>query len=375
MTDGSAVTLEPGTNLLHIGPAKTGSTALQLALHRARETLRAHGVVYPGPGSKPAAAARTELGFFDSDDAAQTDTMAGDAAEEVRRRSSSAWQDLVRQVEQAREHRVCVSLEAFGRATDEQAARIVDELGGDRPHVVAVARRLDRLLPSQWQQRVKFRECRSYETWLAEVLAGDDSSTVLAEGFALPHDTAGLVARWGSLVGRENVTLVVSDDQDRALVPRAFEQLLGAPEGTLDANRGRTNRSLTYDEVEVVRGLNIRFADNGWTDADHNRLVTRGVVRSFVRSPAPEGDARIPELPAWARARVAELSVANVAAVQESGIRIIGDIDSLRVPDVPGSTPADPGGVPRVSLETALRAAEALATGALPQRKETQRQQ
>jgi len=49
----AAVLLEPGSRLLHIGPHKTGTTAIQGALHLARERLAAEGVVYPGRGRQP----------------------------------------------------------------------------------------------------------------------------------------------------------------------------------------------------------------------------------------------------------------------------------------------------------------------------------
>ena len=49
----AAVLLEPGTRLVHIGPHKTGTTAIQGALHLARERLAAEGVVYPGRGRQP----------------------------------------------------------------------------------------------------------------------------------------------------------------------------------------------------------------------------------------------------------------------------------------------------------------------------------
>ena len=55
--------LPDGTHLLHIGPQKTGSTAIQGALHEARDAIREHGVVYPGPDAKPRDAAEVGLGF------------------------------------------------------------------------------------------------------------------------------------------------------------------------------------------------------------------------------------------------------------------------------------------------------------------------
>ncbi len=44
--------LQSGEVLLHIGPPKTGTTALQHSLAQARPQLKAQGVLYPG-GKKP----------------------------------------------------------------------------------------------------------------------------------------------------------------------------------------------------------------------------------------------------------------------------------------------------------------------------------
>ena len=41
-------TLPEGAVLLHIGPYKTGSTAIQQALFDQRDVLAEHGVLYPG---------------------------------------------------------------------------------------------------------------------------------------------------------------------------------------------------------------------------------------------------------------------------------------------------------------------------------------
>ncbi|MCW2852073.1 MAG: hypothetical protein JWM84_1737, partial [Nocardioides sp.] len=59
-----------------------------------------------------------------------------------------------------------MSDENFARAESPVMERIVTELGGPEGHVVAVARRLDRLLPSVWQERVKSGHAGDFETWL-----------------------------------------------------------------------------------------------------------------------------------------------------------------------------------------------------------------
>ncbi len=49
----AAVLLGAGTRLLHIGPHKTGTTAVQGAFHIGRERLGTEGVFYPGQGRQP----------------------------------------------------------------------------------------------------------------------------------------------------------------------------------------------------------------------------------------------------------------------------------------------------------------------------------
>ena len=348
MADRDDLLLPGGTHLIHIGPQKTGSTAIQAALHAKRDEVLEHGVVYPGPTMRPAEAASAGLGF---------PTPRGAPA--ARR---EAWDDLLRQVREAGGRRICISHEAFGRATDLQAQRVVSELGGGRPHILAVARRYDSLLPSQWQQRVKAGEHLAYHDWLKVVL--DDGQSARAEwrNLWVPHDTRRLVERWAGLVGPENFTLVVSDDNDRALLPRTFEALLGLPDGMLQVVPDKTNRSLSFNEVELLRRVNLLFHEQGWGDRDYYYLVYRGLIRRMVKSPMPEGDTAIPSLPDWAAERVAELSRQRVESLRESGIRVLGELDRL-APE-PAARPSDAAEVTQISLESALRALEGMAVGA-----------
>ena len=63
VSDSPAVTPIPeGSVLLHIGPQKTGSTAIQESLHNAREQLAELGVYYPGPYRRPIEAGWAVLG-------------------------------------------------------------------------------------------------------------------------------------------------------------------------------------------------------------------------------------------------------------------------------------------------------------------------
>lgn len=349
--------LPDGTHLLHIGPQKTGSTTIQAALHRSRAVLRDHGVIYPGPGPRPKHALHHGLGFS--------------VARGGPKGSEQEWQDLLAQVHDPAARVAVVSHEAFGRADNDQIRRVVETLGGDRPHVVAVARRLDRLMPSQWQQRVKAKLTLSYDEWLGVVLGEPDPEHPVWRNLWVPHDTVTLLRRWAGPVGAENVTLIVGDEADRDLLPRTFEALLGVPCGTLDLRAGARNRSLSYGEVELLRHLNRRFEGHRrWSAADYFALVHQGVIPALVQAERDPADPPIPPLPRWAFDRLVEVSeqrLSGLAELREAGLRIIGDVERLRLR--PEEAPAaDAATEPLVRPDLAARALEGMAAGALRRR-------
>ena len=57
MPDAAMPALSPDAVVLHIGPHKTGTTAIQGALYNARKQLGEHGAAYAGPGRQPYLAA------------------------------------------------------------------------------------------------------------------------------------------------------------------------------------------------------------------------------------------------------------------------------------------------------------------------------
>jgi len=127
----AAVLLEPGSRLLHIGPHKTGTTAIQGALHLARERLAAEGVVYPGRGRQPLWPVLAVTG---------QPALLGGPRPEI-----SYWDSLVRDVRAAGDQRVVLSSEFFAEADDATARRVIADLGGARVHVVVTLRSLARI--------------------------------------------------------------------------------------------------------------------------------------------------------------------------------------------------------------------------------------
>jgi hypothetical protein len=237
------------------------------------------------------------------------------------------------------------------------ANRAVRDLGADRVHVVAVARRLDKLLPSQWQERIKTcLETKSYDDWLRSVL-DEDRPDRSARAFWASHDLGRMIERWTEAVDPRRFHLIVTDDSDRGLLPRTFEQMLGLPEDMLGAEV-TGNTSLSLEQVELLRRLNVVFVENGWSGADHHFIVEQGVMGALKQVPRSPTDTRIPPLPEWAVARVAELSEQRAAAVEASGVDVIGDPGVLRIEPSAAGAGRPPGTALVVTVEAAAVAVE-----------------
>jgi hypothetical protein len=347
MTAGGSAIPE-GARLIHIGPHKTGSTAIQVALRAARERLADHGVAYVTLGGYRPRKAGWALGL--------RGRPSGTEPPPIRQ-----WEKFVAAVAAAEAPRVCVSNEDFGRATKPLAARIIEDLGGDRVHVVSVVRRLDRYLPSQWQERVKAGEERTYDEWLRVVLDTEDPEHDWdRRNVWFSHDVRALVERWLTVVAPDHYTLVIGDEADHTVVPHAFEILLGLPEGFVVPDPGRSNRGLSWAETELLRTVNQLLDDRGVERPHRRRLLNVGVLREMQARPTPAGP-KSPSLPDWAAERLRDLGdrrVEDLRALEKCGVQLVGDPGLMLMPgDV--ETAAPPGPAPTIDLRTA---AETLAS-------------
>lgn len=327
----SPAEIPPSARVLHIGPHKTGTTALQSALHQARDDLAGQGVRYLSPNRHDAAAARWITGRL----------VAGMDRDAARRR----WEALVEEMTRPSAQRRIYSSEFLSDAKDAQIAQIVEELGTDDLWVVVTLRPLAKILPSQYQQGIQRLGLRKYDDFLHSVL-DEEPAVAPPPQFWIRHAHDELTRRWAAHVGAERVIVVVLDAADHQFLPHAFEEILGLRPETLAAREAKENRSLTAAEVEVLRQFNAQFKELGLGPDLYARFLAH--FRDHLKSRTPEpGEARM-ITPDWAVARANEIGRTAADNLRASGVTVLGDLDSLAGVALPGvaATPEAPASVP-----------------------------
>jgi hypothetical protein len=317
---------------LHIGIHKTGTTALQSALADARPELAEHGVLYPGRKTAQHGAAMSIL-----------ERPWGWAGKGGKAPNPRVFERIARE---ARRHRgrVLISSEQFCEADDRMAARVVDGLGADRTHVIVALRNLGRLLPSSWQQYLKYGRTTTYERWLKTMFDPEYDGS-MTPTFWRRNDHGALVTRWTNMLGPDRVTVLVLEDVTDDALFVAFAELLDVPPGVLTSRMHQSpNRSMSAVESEFLRRVNRAVKDSiDWQD--YEDFVRDGVAAAIVAGRRPAPDEPRLHTPDWALDAAAARAAVHAAAIRASGARVLGDLDALtaRV----ASTPP----VPRATLD------------------------
>jgi len=308
--------------LLHIGVHKTGTTALQAALADAREELAAAGVRYPGKLQAQHRAALAVLGRpwgWNNRGGAVLDRAHFD-----------------RLSARVAEHpgRVVISSEFFCEAPEDIAREVVSGLGGRRVHVVVTVRNLGKLLPSSWQQYLKYGLTTDYEPWLRDVFATSGSSR-MSPTFWKRQAHGAVVERWAAAVGADRLSVIVLEGVERSAMFVTFAQLLGVDPQILVSRMDLTsNRSMTDAEAELLVRLNgLVKKSMDWTE--YVNIIRRGVARGMVENREPGLDEARLATPAWALDAAASAGTAAAATIAASGVRVVGNLDALtvRLPD------------------------------------------
>ena len=350
-------TLQSGEVLLHIGPPKTGTTALQNSMAAARPALRSQGVLYPGKRFSHWTPSCSALGIA---------TTAHPADPPV---PPEVWERFTARVAR-RKDRAVVSSEQFADAAPDLAAKIVSDLGGPQTvRILLTLRPLALILPSSWQQslksgapkplpgplrRAKSRVVKPYDTWLRETLDGKNST------FWGRFDYAGLIDRWASIAGPERVAVIVVDSSDPLRILRDAERVIGLEPDTLHRVVTKTNRSLSYEEAALVRRWLVELEQKAPMPVQqYHQWIRRGALWGLVDGRHPGVDEHSIRTPSWALSRVDDRTRETIARIGESGVSVLGDLEDLIVPAAPGP---DHGAVNEVPVDVAIQLLVGLAT-------------
>ncbi|WP_435770565.1 hypothetical protein [Nocardioides sp. SYSU DS0651] len=305
--------------MLHVGPGKTGTTALQSAFHHNRAVLAGHGVHYPGGGRQPWTAANQAL------------TLSPERPDGPLDR----WHKLLEEIESAGSPRTVISSEAFARADRHAAAAVVEALGRDRVHVVLTMRPPADLLSSNWWQSVAGGGRRSYVEWLEAILKPDDAGNLADAAFWFRTRFDTIAARWAEIVGPENVTAVSLAGQPRDFVLRVFEQLTALPEGILVPGPGESNASLAHPVAEMIRqfyAIRRREGLGRKGEVDQIRGAALNMLRRDTHLLTGEEPIRTPR---WAVEAASEVAHEINRGLLGLGINIVGDLEPLTVSSRP----------------------------------------
>jgi hypothetical protein len=303
--------------VLHIGPRKTATTSLQVALASMREPLRELGVVYPGEGKQHFQPVNR---FIGRRQIWETDVQ----AEVVER----PWLQALEEIGDA-PHGV-ISTEVLSQARPEHVRRIVNSAPDRTPVVVITYRPFEDLLASTWQQLVKEGLRDSLDDWSrASVVAHPELSK---DPFPRILDLATLVNIWGGVVGAENVVVILIEPSQPHSIFNAFEEVLALPNGFLVPDGGvAQKRSFTAAEAELLRQTNSLLPRDR-SSLNSHRVFRRSLARWLDEHEPGVDDTRL-SLPIDVVKLARERSEEMVRSVRElSGrIRVFGNLDSLLV--------------------------------------------
>jgi hypothetical protein len=230
--------------------------------------------------------------------------------------------------------RVLVSQEALAPTTPEEAAPLLELLGGFEVHVVVTVRDLARQLPSAWQQRVQARHTYTFDEFLRAVVAREP----LAEDLWLNQDLGRVLDNWSTHVPPERLHVVTSPQigSEGSLVDR-FCSVVGLEPGGLQTASAQSNKALGYAQAELLRRVNLALGDRFPSSREgYGRLGKAFLAGRILQRQAAEPLRMPPEYADWCATTAAAWS----AQVREAGYDLVGrESDLSPVPAAFGPTP------------------------------------
>lgn len=318
--------------VMHIGTMKSGTTYLQRVL-----------------GSGALESSATEAFYAGGSFGAQAAAVRGMMGARARRRRQ-IWDQLAEQV-QRREGVAVYSHEFLSFAGRRSVRDLVASFDGTPVEVVVTVRDQHRAIPAQWQSYTRNRgtdDWASYVRRLIRMATGDGDATRVERSYRRAQDVARIMRRWTGHEAVSGLTVVVvpAPGTDPAELWRRFCTAARIPAGAVPQATIRANESLGYASCDVLRRLNGDFAD---LEKHHFRRIRENLLDALL--PLRTQEER-PQLDRKGAELARDLNGELVAAVVDSGVRVVGSLREIPRDDpdtsVPDSIPPpDPGEVRR----------------------------
>ena len=312
--------------IIHPGFHKSGTTALQESFALNRPLLRENGIFYPPIGSK----AHHRVAW------ALTQRPWGWNRRGGERTPEKYWDRMASRINGAKEETVILSSEFFSEIDGERIRKIRSEIKGRDIQILFTLRPLAKLLPSSYQQYLKYGITIEYEDWLHAILDKPGESKV-SPTFWKRHSHGKVVAGWVDIFGKSNVTLLIVNEAQPTFLFDEINNFLNLPTGSLNAAPSGSNRSLTMEEISLLLELNRQFPKERVWD-EYEVFVRAGYIRHLTDHVPPAADKARLLTPQWAVDKANELGKVIQKELLGTGVKIIGDVNSLGNSVVPIGT-------------------------------------
>lgn len=293
--------------VLHAGLMKSGTTYVQRRLARSPEGLAAHGFLFPGRNWRDQVVAVSDLlgtrrrahGDFDG----AWERM----AEEIRRFDGTA----------------VISMEFLGPASVAGIQGVVDSFPGARIEMVLTVRDLNRTVVAMWQENVKNGQSLGWRQYLRCVR---DRSGATGRMFWRQHSAFGIVERWRSVIGDDNVTVVTvpppgADSEELWL---RFCRAIGLPPEACPPTPP-ANESLGAASVQVMRRINEALSEYDVPWPQYSSELKFGLAKAILAQHRREEEPLGLKTPRWVRKQ----GLAIKGRLAGCGVRVVGDLDDL----------------------------------------------
>ncbi len=309
--------------ILHPGFHKSGTTALQESFAVNRDRLAELGIYYPSIGAK----AHHRVAW------ALTQKPWGWSKRGGERIPEKLWDGMVRRISSASQNTALLSSEFFSELDGEKLRKIRSDVKDRDVKALFTLRPLAKLLPSSYQQYLKYGITIEYEDWLHAILDKPGESKV-SPTFWKRHSHGKVIARWVDTFGASNVTILIVNEAQPSFLFDEINQYLSLEPGTLAAENSGSNRSLTMEEIALLLELNRKFPKERVWD-EYEIFVRAGYIRELTDHVPPAPDKARLLTPEWAIAKANQIGMEIKEEIKSLGVKVVGDIDSLSSAQVP----------------------------------------